>query len=325
METPERTIKDQIDRFCASLLNRGLSQTTVKNYRSDLQGVVRWFSQWKRKQLVWADFFSRDLDEYRQFLSETVKGTTANRKLAGLRAFLKWSAGEQLEGGRSALLPEVRRIISAPGMWGRPRWLNLAEQSMLNQVVRETANPQDRAIITLLLNTGIRTSQLSRLGWGSFNVSREYGRMAIFRPTIGEHVEIPLNSLVREAVLALRYEGNIGSSNLMFKGRFGPMSRRRIEMMVRQYGEKAFIFDLTPLVLRNTFIANMLDSGVNPVVIADILGDPVLDLLRYYARPQEEDLESAVEKIALALQYQEHKRPQDKPQIPLSDPSDQTP
>ena len=80
-------------------------------------------------------------------------------------------------------------------------------------------------------------------------------------------------------------------------GKSGPMSRRRIEMMVRRYGEGAYIFDLTPLVLRNTFIANMLDFGVNPVIISDILGDPVLDLLRYYAPPEQEDLENAVEKI----------------------------
>jgi site-specific recombinase XerD len=290
----------QIRRFCEAALARGLSKNTVKNYRSDLQGALRWFSVRTDKQLIWKDFFLNDLNEYRYFLSTSVRQTTGNRKLAGLRAFLKWSADAQTTGSREPL-PEVRRIISDPGRWARPRWLTLKEQWTLNRTVRVSGNPLDRAIIAILLYTGVRTSQLGKLKWGDFRVSRKHGAMAVYRPTYGDYVEIPLNLFAREAILALGYAENKGSSRSVFKGRSGPMSRRWVEMTVRRFGESALIFDLTPLVLRNTFIANMLDFGVNPVTISDILGDPVLDLLRYYAPPQETELEKAVEEPVYAV------------------------
>jgi len=304
--------EDQVGRFCDAGLKRGLSKNTIKNYRSDLKGAIRWFSERTGSPLVWSDFFLRDVDDYRQFLCTTVRRTTANRKLAGLRAFLKWLAQEidtwQSASVHSEPLPEVRRIISEPGRWARPRWLTVSEQATLNQTVQESGNLKDRAIIALFLYTGIRTSQLGKLRWSDFLISRERGRMAIYRPTYGDYAEIPLNQLVRQTLVALGYAEYRGSSRPVFMGKSGPMSRRRIEMMVRRYGEGAYIFDLTPLVLRNTFIANMLDFGVNPVIISDILGDPVLDLLRYYAPPEQEDLENAVEKIVYAVLGQERYR-----------------
>ena len=302
----EDEVKREIDRFCEAALRRGLSPVTVKNYRSDLQGVVDYFSQ-SGKHLVWSEFFAVDLDEYRCYLSESVRGTTANRKLAGLRAFLKWFAVESKH-VISEPLPELRRIIPKPAEWVRPRWLTLGEQAALTEVVRATANEQDHALIALLLHAGIRTSQLGRLKWSDLRISGNSGSVSVFRPAHDDHIEIPMNRFVRDAILALGYMKNKGSSEMVFEGRSGPMSRRRVEMMVRQFGERAHIADLTPLVLRNTFIANMLRLEVHPVAIADVMGDPALDLLRYFTPYRQQDMELAVEEIVDAILDQDHSR-----------------
>lgn len=306
MECSEDVSKLEISRFCEAALKRGLSPVTVKNYRSDLQGVVD-YSRQNGKGLVWSEFFAADIDEYRSYLSGSVRGKTANRKLAGLRAFLKWFAGESKH-GISKPLPRVRRIAPKPAQSMRPRWLTIGEQAALTEVVRTSANDQDHALIALLLHAGIRTSQLARLKWGDLKISEGSGSVSVFRPAHDNYVEVPLNRFVRDAILALGYLKNKGSSETVFEGRSGPMSRRRIEMMVRQFGETAHIADLTPLVLRNTFIANMLKTEVHPVAIADIMGDPALDLLRYFAPYHQQDMEIAVEEIVDAILDQEHSR-----------------
>jgi integrase/recombinase XerD len=310
----QKVAKEMVDSFCEAALKRGLSKITVKNYRSDLQGVIRWFSERTNKPLVWQFFFTKYLAEYQHFLSTSVRVTTANRNLAGLRAFLTWLcekqgawspyeektwfSKKQLEAWKRKPLPKVRRIVSTPGDSARPRWLTKSEQAVLSRTVRETANAQGRTIILLLLHTGIRTSQLRELKWSDVLISGGSGRVRIPRPSIGIDARIPLNRMVREELLALGYMEHNGSSTPILRGRSGFLSRRWIEARVRKCGEDAHIINLTPLVLRNTFIANMLGLGVNPVIISDVLGDPVLDLLRYYAPAAPEDLETAVEEVA---------------------------
>jgi integrase len=76
-------------------------------------------------------------------------------------------------------------------------------------------------------------------------------------------------------------------------------------MMIRQHGERAGLSDVTLLSLRHTFIANMLELGVSPVIISDLLGDRAMDPLRYYAPLVGEDLTVAVERMAAKLETRE--------------------
>jgi site-specific recombinase XerD len=69
----------------------------------------------------------------------------------------------------------------------------------------------------------------------------------------------------------LGYPQKKGSSDPVLPGRSGLLTRRQVEMMVRQHGERAGLSDVTPLSLRHTFIANLLEPGVSPVIISDHL------------------------------------------------------
>jgi site-specific recombinase XerD len=288
-----------IDQFCHSALQRGLSVSTVKNYRSDLEGIIRWASSLGR-QLDWATFLRHGVEEYRGYLRRGARGATANRNLSGLRAFLDWAAIEILDRGEP--IPEIRRIEVDPAAWIRPRWLNQDEQNRLIEAVHLFGNEQTRAMIMLLLFTGLRTSELCQLRWKDVHVTEKRGVLIIHRASADIDVELPLNRPARQSLIDLGYPQKRGSSDPVLPGRSGPLTRRWVEMMIRQHGERAGLSDVTPLSLRHTFIANMLELGVSPVIISDHLGDRAMDLLRYYAPLVGEDLTVAVERMAANLE-----------------------
>lgn len=288
--------REVIDRFCESALQRGLSWNTIKNYRSDLEEVLRWASLQVEKNLDWVEFIRHDLEDYRQYLRAHFRGVTANRKLAGLRAFLEWAALEILD--ESEPVPELRRVETPPVSWVRPRWLSQQEQNRLLEAVQSPGNEQNRATVILLLFTGIRTSELCDLKWKNIYITDKKGLLTIHRASAALDVELPLNRLVRQSLLELGYQHKKESADPILSGRSGALTRRWVEILTRQMGDRAGISDITPLTLRNTYIANMLRLGVNPVIISDLLGDRAMDLLRYYAPIEGEDLAAAVERMA---------------------------
>ena len=292
-----------INRFCHSALERGLSTNTVKNYRSDLEEIIRWASSLGDKQLDWATFLRHGVEEYRGHLRRRFRGATANRKLAGLRAFVEWAAVEILDPGEP--IPKIPRIEIDPTAWVRPRWLNQDEQNRLIDAVRLLGNKQTRAMIMLLLFTGLRTSELCELRWKDVHITERRGVLIVHRASADIEVELPLNGLVRQSLIDLGYPQKKGASDPVFPGRSGQLTRRWVEMITRQLGERAGLSDVTPLALRHTFIANMLEMGVDPVIISDHLGDRAMDLLRYYAPLVGKDLTVAVERMAEKLERED--------------------
>ena len=203
---------------------------------------------------------------------------------------------EILDEGES--VPELHRVETPQVSWVRPRWLRQEEQNRLLEAVRSSGNEQNRAMIMLLLYTGIRTSELCELRWKDVHITDKKGLVGVHRASAGIDVELPLNRPVRQSLIDLGYSQKKGGTGPVLLGRSGQLTRRWVEIMTRQIGERAGIPDVTPLALRNTFIANMLRLGVNPVIISDLLGDRALDLLRYYAPLEGEDLTVAVERMA---------------------------
>ena len=67
--------------------------------------------------------------------------------------------------------------------------------------------------------------------------------------------------------------------------------------MLKRFGQKAELKNLTPHMLRHTFGKNLVDRGVGLEKVAALLGHSSLNTTRIYVKPNQKDLEDAVDEL----------------------------
>ena len=281
--------------FAAFLIESERSAYTIKNYLGDLDAFAVWLKSKGNEEFSPTLITPTDLREYKHYLDETLelKPQTINRKLSSLRSFLNWAG---LEGyfpdNRLPHVPKpVREQASAP------KWLDRLEQHALCRIVEKGRNPRDIAMVKLLLNTGLRVSELCALTWKDLKISPKKGRLSVNHGKGSKRREIPLNKDARKVLLELGYETKKGDSERVFIGQRGAMTPRGIESTLRKYVKQTNLEEVSPHQLRHTFCKNLIDAGVSLEKVATLAGHDNLETTRRYCTPSDHDLEAAVELI----------------------------
>ncbi len=196
------------------------------------------------------DWAARD---YKRHLSrvERWRPASVNLALASLDSFYTF-----LGLGR----PVVRRE-KLPSK--APRALSVEQQRRLLRLA-ERASARDRAIVVMLLYTGLRLAELVALDVADVRVSPRKG-LVIVRAGKGDgYREVPLNALVRQVLeewlterKRLAGDGERG----LFLGRGGRrLAKRSVDDVVRGLGGDAGV-KLSPHILRHTFLTTMVRQG----------------------------------------------------------------
>jgi integrase len=150
------------------------------------------------------------------------------------------------------------------------------------------------AIVTTLLNTGLRVDELVRLTWADLTLSPRSGK-AIIRKGKGDKARIvPLNAPVREALHALR---RVATDGAVFRGKRGPYTDRGVRNVLAVLGQRANVAHVHPHRFRHD-TARRLVEAVDLPTVAALLGHSRLDTIRIYTQPDE----AALERAAAALE-----------------------
>ena len=296
-EVTENT-KDSInyrDNFAQFLTESERSAYTIKNYLCDLDGFALWLKSKGNTEFTPELITPTDLREYKHHLDETLqlKPQTINRKLSSLRSFLNWAGIEGYFPDNR--LPHVPQPIKEQA--SAPKWLDRLSQHDLCRIVEKGRNIRDIAIVKLLLNTGLRVSELCALTWNDIKISPKKGRLSVNRGKGSKRRTIPLNKDARSVLVELGYHKNKGSSRRVFIGQRGAMTPRGIESTLRKYVKQTDLEDISPHQLRHTFCKNLIDAGVSLEKVAALAGHDNLETTRRYCTPSEQDLAAAVELI----------------------------
>ncbi len=290
--------KDSInyrDNFAQFLTESERSAYTIKNYLCDLDGFALWLKSKGNPEFTPELITPTDLREYKHYLDNTLqlKPQTINRKLSSLRSFLNWAG---IEGYfQDNRLPHVPQPIKEQA--SAPKWLDRLAQHALCRIVEKGRKPRDIAIVKLLLNTGLRVSELCALTWNDIKISPKKGRLSVNHGKGSKRRTIPLNKDARFVLVELGYHKNKGSDRRVFIGQRGAMTPRGIESTLRKYVKQTDLEEVSPHQLRHTFCKNLIDAGVSLEKVAALAGHDNLETTRRYCTPSEQDLAAAVELI----------------------------
>lgn len=146
---------------------------------------------------------------------------------------------------------------------------------------------RDRAIITLLYDTGLRASELCGLRRQDYEDSppqvRVYGKGRKYR-------NVPLGrTAARELRRYLRARKDQHPA-LFYSTRGGHLHPSTILVMLRRRGELAGGPHVYPHLLRHTFAVQYLRNGGDLFSLQKILGHTTLEMVRHYARLADADV-----------------------------------
>jgi len=220
---------------------------------------------------------------------ERWKPASVNLALAALDSFYT-----QLGLGR----PVVRRE-DLPAK--APRALTEEQQRRLLRMA-ERASARDRAIVVMLLYTGLRLAELVALDLDDVRVSARKGLVLVRSGKADAYREVPLNALVRQVIEEWRSERQRRApegERAFFLGRGGRrLAKRSVDDVVRGLGEDAGM-KLSAHILRHTFLTRMVRQGSDLVLVAELAGHRRLETTRRYSLPSDSDRLLAVESIQI--------------------------
>ena len=262
------------DDLVAALLRRGDSPETRHAYSGDLAVLASWLAS---EGLAWDAVTADDLDRYREWLAARYARSTVNRRLSVTRSL--YSEAEYR--GRIARDPAAR----LRGLRGRDeragRVLTLDEaRAVLEAVLRDADDParrlralRDRAMLGILIRTGLRRGELAGLRLGDLGETAGHsvitvrGKGAVLRtaklpPALRRDVEAWLGAAADAGA------GQDASDPLFVSitrgGRLDrrqPISGRAVHAIVGARLARAGLARLGPHAMRATFVTLALEGG----------------------------------------------------------------
>jgi integrase/recombinase XerD len=276
--------------FCR--LEKGLANNSLAAYASDLSRFSSFFG---------AAAELPGTEEIRHYLDHLTNGglggRSVGRHLTTLRSFYGFLLREGL------VEADPMEHLRSPKQWQTiPKFLNLEEIEKLIGAP-ETTRPRglrDRAMLELLYASGLRVSELCRVGIGDLNLE-----LGVLRTT-GKGNKQRLVPVGKEAVRAVEDYLQNGrgallkrraSRYLFITARGGCLTRQAFWKLLAGYGRKVGIFHgLTPHVLRHSFATHLLEGGADLRSVQVMLGHADISTTQIYTHVMRSRLRHTVDK-----------------------------
>jgi integrase/recombinase XerD len=280
-----------------------LAQASVRNYLSDVRHFAAWCEAlWREGQeqeppFIPAAVTTPSLTQYRTYLQHVLhlKPTSVNRALISVKRYFAWL----LATGQITYDPaKVVKLVDEER--AAPRQVNDQEEQALVAAVMAQGTLRDRAIIVLLLHTGLRARELCTLTRSNVRLGKRSGTLRVLGKG-NKYREIPLNATARAALETydptLRRLSQEALPLFPSQKRQTPLTERGLGYLVKKYVASARLEDISPHDLRHRFGYRMA-AQVPLHRIAQLMGHDSLDTTLRYIQATQTDLQRDVETIA---------------------------
>ena len=288
-----------LEGFFLTLESRKLSTHTYADYKNTL---VRKFQPFLGKDLLVQEITPNHIMEF-MAAQTTVSNKTARNYHTGLSAFYTWAVGEKVVPENilhSIEAPKAEVVDITPYSEGDVRaMLNSLERSKRysrpGKRMSDHAVPypeRNRAIILLLLDTGIRNSELCKARLRDLDKRNQ--RLHIHGKGAHER-DVPFSARTHQALwryLTLRPDANMGDPLFVLEtGR--SFNRHRLLDLIQTIAARAGVADATIHRFRHACAIEYLRNGGDPYTLQRLLGHSTLDMVKRYLAIAQMDIENA--------------------------------
>jgi len=290
-----------IDAYRAWLERQPLAKRTRDAYLAQVAGFLTWLTTSAHGAEALADPKVRDwaVRDYKRHAKTARKWapTSVNQALAALENFYR-SLGLARPDVAREDLPQVA-----------PRALEHDDQRSFLRAVEADPSARDRAIATVFFYTALRLSELAALDVDDVSVTARRGCVRVRSGKGDAYREVPLNSACRAALdewMPVRarmvstrdfLERTVTEPTALWLSRRGSrLTSRSVDLVLRRLAREAGL-ELSAHLLRHTCLANLVRSGADIVLVAEIAGHRRLDTTRRYSLPSEADRDAALEAV----------------------------
>ncbi len=264
---------EYLTTYSAWLRSLGKANATVIAYAKDVQQFLEYLTRLGKtdpKQVV-----SEDFQNYQNELV-TLRYTdkSISRKLNSLKSFFRYLKNENIVAENPIQTINHPKYEVAP-----PRVLSRLEYRALRDVCKTDVRMS--AIIELLLQTGLRISELAALRVGDIGLNKK--EMYIIAQNSHPDRIVPLN---KSAIAAINEYSKVrpraSEPTFFLTKSCRPFLVRNIRSAVDRYFRLAGIKDAKVNDLRHTFIVEQLSAGVPLVNVSQIVGHKRLSTTERY-------------------------------------------
>lgn len=256
--------------FIKYFKDKGRTESTLLAYNKDLEQ----FGDFLNTQKI-SDILKVDSEIIKKYLEDSSKKNkfspkTVSRKINSLRTFFKFLNAKKVISDNPALKVEHPKLSTST-----TRILSSFEYRAIRDVSRNDLRYY--TIIELILQTGLRISEITRLKVEDINfVNEQKGTLIVTSYSSIPERTIELN---QQAITALNnyfekfIKGKKNSSDFLFYTKNGsPILIRNLRSSLNNIFRKAEIKGVNVNDLRNTFITFQLQHGVPIEKVAEIAG-----------------------------------------------------
>jgi len=250
-------------KFEKSLREKGKANATVIAYSKDIEQLVQFVGD-KGKTLV-AEVTTDDIDSFKSDLKQKrYTSKSVSRKINSIKSFFRYLIGEGIVDVNPAEAITHPKIDQAP-----PRVLARLEYRALRDACRGDARVF--AIVELLLQTGMRISELAALS--TEDVDLERGVLLIRAQNSREERKVPLNKAAKKSLMEyLKVRPRAKEKTVFLTKTCRPFLVRNIRTAIDRYFRLAGIKDAKVNDLRHTFIVEQLKAGTPLVYVSQLVG-----------------------------------------------------
>ena len=285
-----QTLKTAHGKFIDFLKGQKRASATVIAYKKDIEQLISHLENKGKSGL--GEAVTEDLKDFLTDLSaKSYTAKSVSRKINSTRTFFKFLKSEGL------IKEDPAGALTHPKLSPKaPRILSAVEYRALRDAARNDI--RTRAVVELLLQTGIRIGELASLEVNDFKAatSKHGGELRIAPFENRPERAVPLNLAASEAVkqyLTIRPQSK--DSHLFITKTGKPLLIRNIRATIDRYFKSGGIENAKVNDLRHTFVAYHLSRGVSLVMISKIAGHKRISTtekyLEYIERPTEEKTE----------------------------------
>jgi len=273
MVDPNTPFKQLIRDFKTDLESQGRASATILAYTKDVEQLADFVE--KLGKLSPQTIDQADIDNYKTFCEgKNFTPKSISRKINSIKSFFRYLEAKNIVGQNPAAQVSHPRYDIKP-----PRILSKLEYRALRDTCRD--NARMAAIVELLLQTGMRISEVANLDTTDLNTADNKINVKAYESH--ESRTVPLNDAAKQALQNYLSERPKTMSTKLFVTKTGnPFLVRNIRSSIDRFFRMAGIEDAKVNDLRHTFIAHQLMSGAPLVYISKLAGHKRLSTTEKY-------------------------------------------